>query len=87
MDQVENSNQAIFVTLNARPGTAHWMLATAEAIANHLIYLVPLALVAMWLWGVRRQRAVALEACLVTGLACACHASLAAPGTESDLVG
>lgn len=45
MDQVEIWNQAVFVALNARPGTAHWMLAAAEAIANDLIYLVPLALV------------------------------------------
>ena len=69
MDQVEIWNQAVFVALNARPGTAHWVLATAEAIANDLIYLVPLVLVAMWLWGDRRQRAVALEACIVSGLA------------------
>jgi undecaprenyl-diphosphatase len=69
MDQVESWNQAVFLALNARPGAAHWVLATAESIANDLIYLVPLALVAMWLWGDHRQRAVALEACIVAGLA------------------
>ena len=69
MDQIENWNQGAFLALNARPGTAHGLLPAAQAIANDLIYLVPLILIALWVWGDRRQRSTALEACLIAGLA------------------
>ncbi|WP_232834718.1 undecaprenyl-diphosphatase [Rhodoferax ferrireducens] len=68
MNNAEFWNQTVFLALNARPGTAHWMLATAEAVANGLIYLIPIVLTVLWLWGGHRQRAVALKACIVAGL-------------------
>jgi undecaprenyl-diphosphatase len=68
VDKVEVWNQAVFLALNARSGTTHWMLVTAEAIANDVIYFVPLVLVAMWLRGDRHRRAIALKACIVADL-------------------
>ena len=68
MNKAEFWNQSVFLALNARPGTANWMLATAEAIANGLIYLIPIVLTVLWLWGGHRHRAVALKACIVAGL-------------------
>ena len=58
----------VFLALNADPGAAHWLLAVAAAIANELIYLIPIVLTAMWLWGDHRQRALALKACVVAAL-------------------
>lgn len=68
MTNAELWNQAVFLALNARPGAPPWLLAIAEVIANDLIYLIPIALTAMWLWGDSRPRSVALKVCVVAGL-------------------
>lgn len=68
MTNAELWNQTVFLALNVRQGAPHWLLATAEVIANDLIYLIPIMLTAMWLWGNSRHRSVALKACVVAGL-------------------
>lgn len=68
MNNAELWNQTVFLALNAGPGTAHWMLATAEVMANDLIYLIPIVLAVLWFLGDRRHCAVALKACIVAGL-------------------
>lgn len=68
MNNAELWNQTVFLALNAGPGTAHWMLAIAEVMANDLIYLIPIVLAVLWFLGDRRHCAVALKVCIVAGL-------------------
>ncbi|MEZ0601117.1 phosphatase PAP2 family protein [Paraburkholderia sp. IW21] len=71
MNTLETFNQALFLMINATPSTPAWQIDVARLIADYLIYLVPLSLVAMWLFGDARQREVAVHACCVTVLALA----------------
>lgn len=65
MNAVETWNRQTFLAWNADLSTAAWKLAAATVAADYVIFLVPLALIAMWCWGGRVQRECALKICLV----------------------
>ncbi|RKP48146.1 phosphatase PAP2 family protein [Trinickia fusca] len=69
MQKIEALNQALFLTMNATPLTPTWLIRTASFIANDLIWLIPLALIGMWLTGGDRRRELAIRSCLVTAIA------------------
>lgn len=68
MEQIELLNRALFLKINAAPGTAAWIIDVAKLAADGLIYLVPALLVIYWLWGSDAKRTLALKACLVVML-------------------
>lgn len=65
MNHLEAFNQALFLHLNANLTTPAWEIRTAAFMADYLIYLIPLALAALWCWSDEKQRNLALKACLV----------------------
>jgi undecaprenyl-diphosphatase len=69
MNKLEAFNQALFLMINATSSTPAWQIEAARAIAVYVICLVPLTLIAIWLFGGERQREVAVRACCVTLLA------------------
>jgi undecaprenyl-diphosphatase len=69
MNTLEAVNQALFLMLNATPSTPASQIDLARFIADYVIYLVPLSLVAMWLSGDERRRETALRACCVAWFA------------------
>lgn len=69
MDKLEQLNQIIFLRLNASPDTGSGMLSIAMPVANDLIYAIPLVLIALWLWGDKRERSIALKVVAVTFVA------------------
>lgn len=69
MNPLEAFNQALFLHINADAATPVWAIRTAAFIADDLIYLIPLALVALWCWPDEDQRSLAIKACLVALLA------------------
>jgi undecaprenyl-diphosphatase len=66
MNALESVNQAWFLQLNADLSTVSWKLNIAAVMADYLIYLIPLVLIASWCWGNESQRDAALKACVVT---------------------
>lgn len=52
---LENLNHTLFLSINATPASAPWVLSLATFIAQDLILIVPLLAAAMWLWGERKQ--------------------------------
>lgn len=69
MPILESLNQAAFLAMNASPTTAEWKIALAAVVANYLIFLIPVFLVAVWCWGPEKQRSAALQSVAVTFLA------------------
>jgi len=74
VSQLELINRSWFLSLNAPEGTPAWLISLATALANDLIYLIPLLLLHLWLLGLRGKslhdsRGLALKACAVTFLA------------------
>lgn len=62
----------LFAHVGAAAGTSGWRLEGAIALAQGLVYLVPIALLGLWLAGHTAQRRAAMSA-----LVCACGALLA----------
>ncbi len=52
---LETLNRNWFLLINATPSSADWQIDTAQFIARDLIYVMPLLVVVMWLWGPRRE--------------------------------
>mgnify|MGYP003598293249 CR=1 FL=1 len=69
MDRIEALNRALFLHINGGDATPPWLVNTAIGIAEGLIYLIPVLLAALWLWGGQARRRLAVKACLVTLLA------------------
>lgn len=69
MTKLETFNQTLFLHLNANLSTAAWKLNIAAVMADYLIYVIPLALMALWCWGSKSQRELALKACAATFVA------------------
>lgn len=69
MDHIEALNRSLFLQINGGNGTPAWLIQVSIGIANDLIYLIPLLLLGMWLWGDNTLRCLAIRACLVTLLA------------------
>lgn len=68
MNRLEAFNQALFLRIYSTTATPEWEASIASCIADYLIYLVPLLLAVMWLWGGEAQRRLAARACLVAML-------------------
>lgn len=66
---MENVNLHWFALLNAGPSLSGWPLYLATAAAEYLIYVVPVGLVGIWLWGFSRSRSSMLTAILAGLLA------------------
>ena len=68
MEQLEASNRALFLALNAgeAPSAAH--LHIAKFLAKPLTIFLPLLLIALWLWGGDARRRLALKAALASAL-------------------
>ena len=71
MNSIETLNQFLFLRLNARADTSQYLIIVAIVIADLLIYLIPVLLLAIWVWGDSVKRSLAIKACLVTLLAMA----------------
>lgn len=69
MSKIEAFNQWLFIRINAGIDTQSWIVDAAIVIADDLIYLIPVLLVALWLWGNAERRNQAIKACLITLLA------------------
>jgi undecaprenyl-diphosphatase len=69
MQTIEVFNRAVFLHLNATPGTPRWLIDAGLLIANYAIWVVPAALVCMWLAGGSLRREIAVRATLVGSLA------------------
>lgn len=69
MNNIEALNRTLFLQINGGDGTPAWLIHAAIGIADYLIYLIPLLLLSMWLWGDSTRRSLAIKACLVTLLA------------------
>jgi undecaprenyl-diphosphatase len=69
METIEAFNSALFLMINGTPATPAWVVGTALVVANYLVWLVPLALIGMWLSGDNHRRAVAIRACAVAMVA------------------
>lgn len=68
MNTLEAFNQALFLLINGTTATPAWLVGIAMLIADYVIWLIPLLLAAMWLWGNEAQRGLAVRACLVAML-------------------
>lgn len=55
---LENINYALFALINATPSSSWWAIEVATFIAKDLIIIVPLLVVAMWLWGPNQRQLV-----------------------------
>lgn len=69
MDAVETLNRTVFLAINGTPSTPHWLIVSGTLIADYAILLVPAMLVALWLTGADKRRALAVRACFVGLLA------------------
>jgi len=65
MNQIEALNRDLFLRIYADAGAPAWLVHTATVVAEGLIYLIPLLLIAFWLQGGLARRSLALKACLV----------------------
>lgn len=63
---LEALNRALFLAIDATPGSPGWLIGTASAIANGLIWSIPLLLVCLWLTGDAYRRETALKVCVIT---------------------
>ncbi|NBW51079.1 MAG: phosphatase PAP2 family protein [Betaproteobacteria bacterium] len=69
MNKIETFNQSLFLWINAGDSTPSRAINTAIVLADDLIYLIPVLLLVLWLWGDGAGRNQALKACLITLLA------------------
>ncbi|AJP47564.1 phosphoesterase [Rugosibacter aromaticivorans] len=65
---MEHFNQALFLLLNAAPGSAGIIVGIANFMAEDLIWIVPVGLILGWLYGTTANRQI-LVAAMVSGLA------------------
>lgn len=78
MDRIEALNRAWFLHINGGAGTPTWLVRLATGIADDVIYLIPLLLAYLWLWGDHARRSLALKACLVALLGVAANQAIGA---------
>jgi undecaprenyl-diphosphatase len=70
---MEDLNRSLFLMINASAHPSAGMLFMASALAEWLIYSIPLLLAGLWLWGGHERRAAALTAALSVAFALACN--------------
>lgn len=69
LENLELLNRNVFLWLNGAEGTPAWEVNIAVVLGDTLIYLVPLALLWMWLWGDFARRRLALKVFVVVMVA------------------
>lgn len=69
MNAAEALNQRFFLAINADGAGHSTMVGAATLVADDLIYLVPVLLLALWFWGTSSSRGLALKAVAVSALA------------------
>lgn len=52
---LEELNRTLFLWINATPDTPSWLISLATLVARDLIAVVPVLIVALWLWGQKNQ--------------------------------
>ena len=65
MTTLDTWDRTLFLKISAGPAAPKALLNTAIFIATDAIYVIPLMLVAMWVWGDEKKRGLALFACVV----------------------
>lgn len=55
---MEQINDYLFLLINANSASPLWMLGMASLVADYLLYLIPVVLVALWLWSGNREAAM-----------------------------
>lgn len=65
MNFIESINQQLFLKINAGLDTNIDRIEFAMVCADYLLYLVPLLLICMWLWGNSDSKKVAMKSTLV----------------------
>lgn len=66
---MEELNRTLFLWINATPESPSWLLSLATFLAKDLIAIVPLLIVALWLWGPEHRVTSQRELVLKTGIA------------------
>jgi undecaprenyl-diphosphatase len=56
MSELEAFNRTMFLHINGSDDSPAWLIQVAIGLANNLIYLIPLLVVGLWLWGKSRTR-------------------------------
>ncbi|MDE2423955.1 MAG: undecaprenyl-diphosphatase [Ferrovum sp. 37-45-19] len=78
MNELEAFNRTLFLQINGSDGTPAWLIQVAIGIADYLIYLIPLLVLGLWLWGDHARRSMAIKACLVAMLGVAANQAIGA---------
>ena len=65
MTTLDTWDRTLFLKISAGPAAPEALLNTAMFIATDAIYVIPLMLAAMWVWGDEKKRRLALFACVV----------------------
>lgn len=65
MNTLENMNRELFLQINAGTDTPSWLIYIATLIAEGFIYIIPLLLVVLWLWGDSTKRKSAIKICVL----------------------
>jgi undecaprenyl-diphosphatase len=73
---IEALNRQIFLYINADDSTAAGLLSLAKFLAKDTLFLLPLLLAALWLWGGDARRRLAVKAVVVTAVSLAIGALL-----------
>lgn len=68
---LEALNTSLFLWINATPESPQWLITLATLIARDVIYIIPLAAAALWLWGPKEQVGSQRVLVLKTGIALA----------------
>lgn len=66
---MEEINRSLFLLLNANGDSPRWLIALATLIARDVIFIVPLLIVALWLWGPRSRLTSQRVLVIKTGMA------------------
>lgn len=66
---MEALNRLLFLSINATPDSPGWLIQLATFIARDVIAIVPLLIVALWLWGPRDRLTSQRVLVLKTGMA------------------
>lgn len=76
MSDLEAFNRALFLHINGGDGTPAWLVQAAAGIVDDLIYLIPMLLLGLWLWGGHARRSLVIKACLVAMIGVAANQAI-----------
>jgi undecaprenyl-diphosphatase len=73
---MEQLNHLLFAWINATPASPKWLLDIAFFLANDMIFIVPVIIVGLWLWGnnqtisLQRELATKIGIALIFAMTC-----------------